>query len=278
MSLLARRKVVNQAAKVIALLLTLLAVYPLFSVLWKVLERGLPVISMEFLFGLPTAPALAGGGIFHAIVGSGIIVGLATAVGAPVGLLAGIFLAEFRETVFSRAVRTTADIMTGIPSIVAGLFGYAVIVTRYGFSGWAAAVALALIITPIITRTTEEALRTVPQTYREAGLALGAPRWYTIFFVVLRPAWGSIATGCLLGIARIAGESAPLLLTMLTSFFLVTNPAEPMAAMPYLIYDYNKNAVQKLQDQSWGIALVLIVLVLVINVTVRFLSRRRTRH
>lgn len=276
MTLLARRKIVNQTAKVVALLLTLTAVYPLFSVLWKVVERGVPVISAEFLFGLPTAPALPGGGIFHAIVGSGIVVGLATAMGAPLGLLAGIFLAEFRETRFSRTVRTTADIMTGVPSIVAGLFGYAVIVTRYGFSGWAAAVALALIITPIVTRTTEEALRTVPQAYREAGLALGAPRWYTIFFVVLRPAWSSIATGCLLGIARIAGESAPLLLTMLTSFFLVTNPAEPMAAMPYLIYDYNKNAVQKLQDQSWGIALVLITLVLVINISVRLLSRRRS--
>ena len=278
MSKLRRRKILDRAAKGGALALTLLAVFPLFSVLWKVVERGLPVISVEFLFGLPTAPALPGGGIFHAIVGSGITVGLATGIGAPVGLLAGIFLAEFRETWFTRTVRTTADIMTGIPSIVAGLFGYAVIVTRYGFSGWAAAVALALIITPIVTRTTEEALRTVPSTYREAGLALGAPRWYTIFFVVLRPAWGSIATGVLLGIARIAGESAPLLLTMLTSFFLVTNPAEPMAAMPYLIYDYNKNAIPKLQEQSWGIALVLITLVLAINVAVRLLSRKRAPH
>jgi phosphate transport system permease protein len=275
MSRLARRKFVNNLAKVVALLLTLTAVYPLFSVLWKVVERGLPAISIEFLFALPTAPSLPGGGIFHALVGSGIVVGLAAAMGGPFGLLAGIFLAEFRETWFSRVVRTTADVMTGIPSIVAGLFGYAVIVTRYGFSGWAAAVALALIFVPIVTRTTEEALRTVPQTYREAGLALGAPRWYTILFVVLRPAWGSIATGVLLGISRIAGESAPLLLTMLTSFFLVTNPGEPMAAMPYLIYDYNKNAIPKLQDQSWGIALVLITLVLAINILVRLVSRRR---
>jgi phosphate transport system permease protein len=275
MNRLARRKVANHASKALALVLLAVALLPLVSLLAQVIQRGVPVLSAEFLLALPTPPALPGGGIFHAIVGTGIIVGLATAIGGPLGFMAGVFLAEFDETRLTRAVRTTADVMTGIPSIVAGLFAYAVVVTRFGFSAWAAAVALALILTPIVARTTEEALRTVPRTYREAGLALGAPRWYTIMVVVLPPALGSIATGALLGVARIAGESAPLLLTMLTSFFLVTNPAEPMAALPFLIYDYNKSAVPKLNEQSWGIALVLLVFVLAINVGVRLLSRRK---
>ena len=174
--------------------------------------------------------------------------------------------------------------MSGIPSIVAGLFGYALVVatapnifTHDGYSAWAGGVALAVLMIPTVARTTEEALRTVPQSYREAALALGAPRWYSILRVVLPASWGAVATGLLLAVARIAGETAPLLMTAGSSgAFLNTDPSKPVTTLPFLIYDYYK-ARGDLEGPAWGAALVLIAMILVLNLTVRLLSMRRRR-
>lgn len=274
---LAARRAISRAAALVCLGLTLVALFPLVSVLWTVVEKGHGVVTWDFLTGLPTPPAFPGGGIQHALVGTGMVVGIGTAIGAPAGLLVGIFLSEFGRNRVGDSLRTLVDAMAGIPSIVAGLFGYALVVTRYGFSAWAGGVALALLMLPVVTRTTEEALRTVPQGLRDASLALGAPKWYTTLRVVLPAAWGTVATGMLLAVSRIAGETAPLLLTTLTSFFLVKDPGQPVATLPALVYDYGKSAYPKLQEQAWGTALVLITAVLLVNLAVRLLSARRKR-
>ncbi|HLF16092.1 MAG TPA: phosphate ABC transporter permease PstA [Candidatus Thermoplasmatota archaeon] len=277
MNRLARRRLANRTAAGVCLAFTLLAIFPLFSVLWEVWKRGHGVVDMEFLTSPPQPPAFPGGGIQHALVGTGIVVGLATLVGAPVGMLAGIFLSEYGRNRLGDVIRTVTDALSGIPSIAAGLFAYAFVVSRYGFSAWAGSVALAILMIPTVTRTTEEALRTVPQSLRDASLALGAPRWVTTLRIVLPAAWGAVLTGLLLGVARIAGETAPLLLTVLTSFFYSTDPTQPVATLQYLIYDYGKSAYPKLVEQAWGAALVLITGVLVLNLAVRLLARSRRR-
>lgn len=275
MNLLARRKTADRVATGLSLLAVVVAVAPLFSVLWEVGRRGWPSISAEFLLGLPNGPVLPGGGIYHAIVGTMLVVGIGSAIGVPIGVLAGVYLSEFGRGRFAATVRLVADVMAGIPSIVAGLFGFALVASRFGYSAIAGGVALALIMLPTITRTTEESLRTVPASYRDGALALGAPQWRTTLTVVLPAGISAVLTGILLSVARIAGETAPLLLTVLTSFFLTTDPTEPVATLPYLVYDYGKSAFPKLQDQSWGAALVLLALVLLVNVSVRLLARRK---
>lgn len=274
---LAGRRIASRAAALGCLALTLVALFPLVSVLWTVIERGHGVVDWGFLTGLPTPPAFPGGGIQHALIGTALVVGIGTAIGAPAGLVAGIFLSEFGRNKVGDAIRTVVDAMAGIPSIVAGLFGYALVVQRFGFSAWAGGVALSVLMLPVVTRTTEEALRTVPQSLRDASLALGAPKWYTTAKIVVPAAWSSVATGMLLSVSRIAGETAPLLLTTLTSFFLVKDPSQPVATLPGLIYDYGKSAYPKLQDQAWGTAMVLILAILGINVVVRLLSMRRRK-
>lgn len=274
---LARRKVVNVVATFLALSFTLLAVTPLFSVIYEVWKMGHGVVTLEFLTEKPGLPSLPGGGIYHAIIGTGMVVGIGSLIGVPFGMLVGIFLSEYGPSRFADSVRLVADVMTGIPSIVAGLFAYILIVSAFdfGFSAIAGGVALAVIMLPIVTRTTEESLRTVPQSYREAALALGAPRWYTILFVVLPASIGPVLTGILLAVARITGETAPLLLTTLTSFFVVTDPRLPVATLPGIVYDWNKAPYDAQIAKSWGTALVLLAIVLIVNITVRLLSRRR---
>ena len=274
----ARRVLASRIAAIVCLVLALVAIYPLLSVLWTVVERGHSVVTWNFLTTLPTGPFLPGGGIQNAIVGTGLVVGIGTAMGAPIGLLAGVFLSEFGRNRLGDSIRTFTDAMAGIPSIAAGLFAYAVIVSRIGYSAWAGGVALSVLVLPVVTRTTEEALRTIPQSLRDAALALGAPKWYTTFRVVVPSASGAIATGMLLSVSRIAGETATLILTTGTSFFLVKEPDQPIATLPALVYDYGKSAYPKLTEQAWGAALVLIAGVLLVNIAVRLLSfRKRAR-
>ncbi|HET6399128.1 MAG TPA: phosphate ABC transporter permease PstA [Candidatus Thermoplasmatota archaeon] len=270
-----RRRIVHWAATAACLALAAVAMFPLFSVLAIVVERGAPALSWAFLSGGPAPPMLPGGGIRHAIIGTGVVVGLGAAIGAPVGLLAGTYLAEVGRGRFASGLRTVVESMAGIPSIVAGLFAYALVVTRIGYSAWAGAVALAVIMVPIVTRTTEEALRTVPKSLRDGGLALGSPQWHTTLLLVFPSAAGAVGTGLLLSVARIAGETAPLLLTVLASSYVTTDPREPMATLPYLIYDYGKSAYPKLNEQAWGAALVLLTMILALNLVVRLVSRRR---
>jgi phosphate transport system permease protein len=275
-----RRKATDRTATIVCLAFTVAACWPLLSVVWELWLRGHASLSWEFLSTIPTPPnsrlmGLPDGGIQHAIVGTGLVVAIGTAIGAPIGLLAGIWLAEGRSGRLADCVRTVVEAMAGMPSIVAGLFGYALIVTKYGFSAWAGGVALSLLMLSPITRTTEEALRAVPRGLREASMALGAPRWKTTVRIVIPAAWAGIVTGLLLSVSRIAGETAPLLLTVNTSFFLVTDPAQPVATLPGLIYNYGKSATPKLVEQAWGAALVLIGSILAVNLLVRFLSRAR---
>lgn len=277
MNRLQRRHLVSRAAMLICLGLAVLASLPLFSLLWELFQRGHGALNMEF-FTTAFVPAFVpGGGILHAIVGSLLVVGLGTAMGAPVGIMCGIYLSEYQNHRAASTVRTVVDAMTGIPSIVAGLVGYAVVVRFWGFSAYAGGFALAILVIPVVARTTEEALRLVPRHLREASLALGSPQWKTILKVVLPASWTTITTGLLLSVARITGETAPLLLTTLTSSFVVTNPGQPVQTLPGLIYNYGKSAYPKLQEQAWGAALVLIVAILVLNIVVRVLSRRQHR-
>lgn len=273
---LVRRRWTGRIAVGLCLALCLVAVFPLFSILWEVWDKGHGVVSWSFLSETPTSPfSKEPGGILNAIVGSGLVVAIGTALGAPLGIIAGIYLAEVGKGKPAAIVRAAADALAGIPSIVAGLFAYALIVAHYQYSAWAAGVALAVLVVPVVTRTTEEALRTVPKNLREASLALGAPQWYTTARIVLPQAWGAAVTGLLLAVARIAGETAPILLTSIKSPFLVTDPSQGVATLPTLIYDYGKSAYPKENAQAWGAALVLIALVLLLNIVVRLLSRRR---
>ncbi len=283
---LRRRRITHRVATGLCLLLCVVAIYPLLSLLWVLVERGLSSISWEFLTSEPSVDfvpgrgVVYGGGIAHAIQGSLMVVGIGTMLGAPFGLMLGTFLAESPRQRIAGVVRTIVDSMSGLPSIVSGLFAYAFVVHQLGmgFSAWAGGVALAALMLPTVARTTEEALRTVPQSYRDAAFALGAPRWRTVLFVVFPAAWGPVLTGLLLGVARIAGETAPLVLKMIYGPFTNTDPSKSVATLPVLIYNYGKASSPEQNAQGWGAALVLITLVLLLNLVVRGLSRLRMRR
>jgi phosphate transport system permease protein len=217
-----------------------------------------------------------GGGIVHAIMGSAIIVGIACLGGIPIGIGAGVFLAEYAGQRIGGIVRFTADVLTGVPSIVIGIFAWVLIVRPAGgFSALAAAFALAVIALPIVARTTEEVLRLVPDELREASLALGIPRWKTILGVVLPTASAGVITGAMLAVARLAGETAPLVFTTLGNNFWNTDPTKPMAAMTLTIFQYAIWPYEDLHQQAWAASLTLVVLVLLINVGVRLAVRNR---
>ena len=283
MNRLARRHLASRAAAAACFAFGLVAAFPLVSLLAEVWKRGHGVVDWQFLttdvrVAVDPLHGLAFvGGVRFAIVGTAIIVGLGAAIGAPVGLAAGVFLSEYGRNRLGDSIRTVVDAMAGIPSIVAGLFAYAVVAARYGYSAWAGAVALAVLMVPTVTRTTEEALRTVPQSLRDASLALGGPRWYTTVRVVVPSAFDPILTGLLLGVARIAGETAPLLLTVLSVQYLNTDPARSMATMQGLLYGDVNSSIPSQQAIGWGTALVFIVGILLLNVTVRLLARSRRR-
>ncbi|MDI3339727.1 MAG: phosphate ABC transporter permease PstA [Sphaerobacter sp.] len=244
--------------------------------------RGGGTLSVDFFtetFRPVTIGARGGaGGVLHAIVGSALIVGAALLLATPVGILAGIYLAEFRGGAAATVIRFCTDVLSAVPSIVVGVTAYVLIVQRTRqFSGLAGSIALAALMVPIITRTTEEMLQLVPQTVREAASALGAPRWWATLTVVLPMAMGGVVTGVLLAMARAAGETAPLLVTVLGNNQLTVDLFGPMQALPLLAYRYTEQPFQILNEQAWGAALILVLLVLGTNVAVRVLTRRRTR-
>jgi phosphate transport system permease protein len=217
------------------------------------------------------------GGMRNALLGTGILVGLASVVGVPVGILAGIYLSEYRtKTWLTNVVRFTADVLAGVPSIVIGILGYELLVVPLGhFNGWAGALGLAFIMVPIVTRTTEEMLRLVPGSYREASIALGATKARTIVKVVLPAATGGLVTGVMLALARVAGETAPLLFTALGSRLLTVNPNYPFPSLTKQIYDYATGPYTEQKQQAWAGILVLIVLIFSLNVLVRVFTRPR---
>lgn len=242
----------------------------LFWILGFLIWNGGRSLNLAFFTHLPKPPGETGGGMANAIIGSAQIVLIASLIGLPIGFLGGIYLAEFGSGAFPFFVRYTADLLNGVPSIVMGLFAYAIVVRpMHHFSAFAGSVALSVILIPTTIRTTEQFLRAVPQTLREGALALGANKWRAIATVVVPAAVRGVATGMILGIARIAGESAPLLFTSLGNDYWSTSLSQPTSALPLMIYKYAISPYADWHRQAWAAGLVLLALMLLLNVGAR---------
>ena len=257
-------------------LCVLLAVLPLLVILGTLAVKGAGSINLGFFTKLPVPAGESGGGVAHAIVGTLFIVGAACAIGLPIGIGAGIFAAEFPGTRLALITRFVADVLNGTPSIVVGVFAWTFIVApQKHFSGFAGSAALAVLMIPMVMRTTEEMIKLVPHSLREAALALGYARWRTSLSIVVRTCLPGIVTGALLAVARIAGETAPLLLTALGSQYFSTNLRQPMAALPLVVFTYATGPYDDWHRLAWATALVLILVVLVLSLAARLATRRR---
>lgn len=257
-------------------LAAVLATLPLVLILFHLIKKGASSLSLSFFTQTPQPVGEAGGGMANAIVGTLMLIGIASAIGLPVGIGAGIYLAEKRKAALAHTVRFLADVLNGLPSIVVGIFAWEFLVRRAGhFSALAGGAALGAMMIPLVTRTTEEMLRTVPVSLREAALALGYPRWRTSISIVLRTALAGIATGALVSVARIAGETAPLLFTAFGNQFWSTSVDQPIAALPLQIFTYAISPYDEWHAQAWAGALVLILIVLIISLVARVLTRSR---
>lgn len=270
-SLYLRRKIADKLALVLSLVAVVVGVSALLWILWTLFSNGLAALTLNFFTQSTPAPGTEGGGLANAIVGSVLMVGLATLISTPVGILAGIYLAEYGDrSKFASTTRFVLDVMLSAPSIVVGLFVYAIAVaTLRHFSGWAGTLALALIAVPVIVRTTENMLRLVPGSLREAAFALGAPRWKVAIVVTLRAVRGGVVTGVLLALARITGETAPLLFTALNNQFFSLNMSGPMANLPVVIYNFAMSPYENWQSLAWGGAALIALVVLAINIAAR---------
>ncbi|MEK7381181.1 MAG: phosphate ABC transporter permease PstA [Gemmatimonadota bacterium] len=252
------------------------AVLPLLLILGTLIVKGAGSITPAFFLKLPGPIGESGGGVAHAIVGTLLMVGTACLIGLPVGIAAGIYAAEYPATRLAVVTRFVADVLNGTPSIVVGVFAWTwVVATQKHFSGMAGSAALALLMIPMVMRTTEEMIKLVPDSLREAALALGYPRWRTSLSIVVRTTLPGIVTGALLAVARIAGETAPLLFTALGSQFMNTDLARPMAALPLAVFVYATGPYEEWHRLAWATALVLILTVLVLSLLARLATRRR---
>ncbi len=269
----ARRRAANFTIMALSLLATATGLIVLFLILWSLLRHGVPALSVDFFTKNTPAPGNVGG-LLNAIYGSFILTLVGTAVGAPVGVLTGTFLAEFaRGSRLAPVVRFINDILLSSPSIVIGLFVYAVMVARMGhLSAWAGAASLAIILVPVVVRTTENMLTLVPASLREAAVALGAPQWKVIVMVVYRAAMQGMLTGIMLGVARIAGETAPLLFTAFGNNFWSTDMNAPMANLPMVIFQFALSPYADWQVLAWGGALLITLAILVLNITARVIA------
>ncbi|HEY4380411.1 MAG TPA: phosphate ABC transporter permease PstA [Acidobacteriaceae bacterium] len=270
-----RRYLVNHLVTVLAVLSTVLVILPLLAILGYLLYMGASSLNLAFFTHIPAPVGEQGGGMANAMVGSGIILAVASVIGVPVGIAAGVYLAEFgRGKFLASAIRFTADVLNGVPSIVMGIAAWVVLVKGRGFSAVAGGVALAIMMVPTITRTTEEMLATVPHSIREAALGLGVPKWRTVFSVSLKTASPGIITGCMLAFARVAGETAPLLFTAFGNQFWSFRLNEPIAALPLQIYVYAISPYDEWHRLAWAGALVLIVMIMVAVTLVRIYASR----
>ncbi len=273
------RKFVNYFMFSLTGLCALVAVGVLFFILGYLVWNGGSSLSWAFLTHLPTPVGESGGGMANAIVGSGKLLLLASALGIPIGFLGGVYLAEFGGRSFPFVVRYTADLLNGVPSIVIGIFAYTIVVLPMKhFSTFAGSLALGVMMIPITVRSTEEALRTVPLMLREGGLALGASKWKTIATVVVPAARKGIVTGIILVLARVAGETAPLLFTAFSNRFWSPGWNQPTASLPVMVFTYAISPYEDWHRQAWAAGLVLLTLVLVANVAARLLVSGRTAH
>src|SRR5712671_8038850 len=272
-----RRRLTDHFMTGVAVLTVILVLVPLFAVFAYLVYRGVGSINWAILTQTPKPVGEAGGGMANAIVGSAFILALASLVGVPLGIGAGIYLAEFGRNRFGDVIRFTADVLNGVPSIVIGIVAYSLVVlSQRHFSALAGGVALAIMMIPTITRTTEEMLLLVPQALREAAYGLGIPRWRTALSITLRTATSGVITGIMLAFARVAGETAPLLFTALGNQFWNVKVSEPTAALPLQIYTYALSPYDDWHRQAWAGALVLIILIVTAVAAVRFAVRRGT--
>ena len=272
------RKCKNVLMQSLTLLCGLLVIAPLGLIFFHLVRSGASAVTWDFFTQLPTPVGEIGGGMANAIAGTFVLLGLASLIGVPVGVLGGVYLSEYGGTRFNWWVRFGADILNGVPSIIWGIVVYALVVLPMkSFSVLAGGIVLGMIMIPLIMRTTEEVLHLVPNGYREAALALGISQWRTVVQIVVRTALKGIITGVLLAVARVAGETAPLLFTAFGNRFWNHSLAEPIAALPLQIFTYAISPYEDWDRQAWAGALVLLMLVLAINLSVRFLARDKLR-
>jgi phosphate transport system permease protein len=272
-----RRRITDHVMTGAAILTVILVLVPLFAIFAYLVFKGFGSINWAFLTQTPKPVGEAGGGMANAIVGSGFILALASVIGVPIGVGAGVYLAEYGRNRFGDAIRFTADVLNGVPSIVIGIVAYSIVVlSQKHFSATAGGVALAIMMIPTITRTTEEMLLLVPQALREAAYGLGIPRWRTTLSITLRTATSGVITGIMLAFARVAGETAPLLFTAFGNQFWNLRADQPTAALPLQIFTYAISPYDEWHRQAWAGALVLIVLIVTAVAAVRLAVRRGT--
>lgn len=275
MDRIARRNILNNVMLTLTGICTVLTTSVLFLILGFLVVNGWRSLNWDFFTKLPLSAGETGGGMANAIVGSGVVILIAAAIGIPVGFLGGVYLAEFGGKTFAMTVRYTADLLNGVPSIVIGIFAWTVIVVpSHHFSAWAGGFALSLMMIPIGLRATEQFLRSVPNSLREGSLALGASKTRTILSVIVPAAKQGILTGMILGVARVAGETAPLLFTSFNNQFWANKLGEPMASLPVMIYTHAISAYDDWHRQAWAAGLVLLVLVLIANIASRWVLSR----
>jgi len=266
----------SNIAVIFTIICAVLVLIPLFLILFYTVQQGISSINWDFFTQMPKPVGETGGGMANALVGSGILVLLGSALGIPVGVMSGIYLAEENNGLLPKSVRFLVEVLNGTPSIVIGIVAYITfVVPMKSFSALSGGIALGIIMIPLITRTTEEMIRLVPSTVREASFGLGIPKWKTTLYVILPAAMKGMLTGIILSIARAAGETAPLLFTALGNRFWSTNLEQPIASITVFIYDYAKAPFDDWNRQAWAASLVLIVFVTTLNVIFKIISRKR---
>ena len=271
------RKFTSTCVSVISFICALLVIMPLGLVFFHLVKTGASSVNWAFFTQLPKPVGEAGGGMANAMVGSLTLLGIASLIGVPVGVLGGVYLSEYGAQRINWWIRFSNDILNGVPSITWGIVIYAMVVAPLkGFSAYAGGMALGFLMIPIIMRTTEEVLVLVPQSYREAALALGITRWKVVWHIVMKTAFRGIITGVLLALARVSGETAPLLFTAFGNRFWNTSLKEPIAALPLQIFSYAISPYDDWHRQAWAGALVLVSFIFIVNVSVRFLTRGRS--
>lgn len=272
------RKFKNKCMKLILIILTIFAIIPLAIIFFHVIKSGSSALSYNFLTSLPAPVGQSGGGIANALIGSLTMISLASVIGVPIGIFGGTYLSEYPNGKLSSTFRFIVDLMTSIPSIVIGLYVYSMmVVPMKGFSAYAGALALSLLMFPIVVKSTEEVLRLLPQNIREAGLALGIPRWRVILSIILKGSIPSITTGVLLSIARVSGETAPLLLTAFGNQYWAEGLNQPTSSLTVQIYNYAISPFQEWHKQAWAAAFILLVTVFIFNLIARWIIVRNQK-
>jgi phosphate transport system permease protein len=279
MTLLTHRKILNSVVLTLSGMAAVVGLFMLTWILGDVAWKGFSAINWDFFTKLPSPPGVVGGGLVNAIIGTLLMTGVATCIAVPFGMMSGTYLAEFgKNNTFGNVLRFLADIMVSAPSIVIGVFVYLILVKpMHQFSGWAGAFSLAIIMLPVVSRTTEEMLKLVPAEIREAALALGSPYWKMTINVIYRSASSGILTGVMLAVARVAGETAPLLFTALNSPYWMHGMNEPMANLTVILFNYAMSPYDDWHRMAWGAAFVITMTVLAVNICTRIVLRAKRR-